>query len=405
MSDAARDEWIQRARAATIGEVAERVLNLRLPRAGELQTACPACGGTDRFALNDKKGVWLCRGAKGGNDAIGMIEHALGVDFLAAVEIITGEPPPGRDSAAPARDPAIDKERREEKRDADFVRRQDESVEMRAAIDEATAFFDGAAPISGTIAEDYLEARGILLHQIGSDDLRFFAFADYWGFPDPKAQEQVLLGRFHCMVAAIRDVEGRIIGCHRTFLDAGKAEGERQPSGRAIKLRPPGDRNRNAAKKVLRHWRGGLIRLGPIEETVAIGEGIESTCSWRILADQNAFGDDFVGVSIAAGVALGNLSGGATGTIPHPNPPKGRASASIMNREPDPEKPGLILPPHVRRLILILDEDSDPTTTRAQIITGARRYAAAGVEVMVSRPGPGLDFNDLLLAGMKESAA
>ena len=114
MSDPARDEWIDRARSARLGETAERVLNLRLPRAGEYAGPCPACNGVNRFSINDKKGVWNCRGAKGGNDAIGMIEHALGVDFLAAVEIITGEPAPGRDAQAPRRDPEIERERREE---------------------------------------------------------------------------------------------------------------------------------------------------------------------------------------------------------------------------------------------------------------------------------------------------
>jgi hypothetical protein len=78
------------ARDADILAAARRVgANLRRVTATEWAGPCPACGGTDRFAVNTKRQVFNCRGF-GGGDVIGMIQHALGVDFLGAVEFITG---------------------------------------------------------------------------------------------------------------------------------------------------------------------------------------------------------------------------------------------------------------------------------------------------------------------------
>ena len=49
----------------------------------------PGCGGTDRFALNKELGIFNCR-RFGGGDTIAMVRHALGLDFVEAVEFIVG---------------------------------------------------------------------------------------------------------------------------------------------------------------------------------------------------------------------------------------------------------------------------------------------------------------------------
>ena len=57
------------AKALPIGELVERLQIPNLKRqSGELVGPCPACGGTDRFAINAAKGVFNCRscGANGG---------------------------------------------------------------------------------------------------------------------------------------------------------------------------------------------------------------------------------------------------------------------------------------------------------------------------------------------------
>src|SRR5277367_1751262 len=84
---------VEAARAADIVALGERVgARLKRVTATEWKWAgpCPACGGTDRFALNTEFGTFNCRGF-GGGDAIAMVQHARGLDFVAAVEFITGE--------------------------------------------------------------------------------------------------------------------------------------------------------------------------------------------------------------------------------------------------------------------------------------------------------------------------
>jgi phage/plasmid primase-like uncharacterized protein len=81
---------LARARAVTIAAAAE-MLGMKLPRIGELIGPCPHCGGRDRFSVNVRKSVWNCRGAHGGNDALSLVQHALGIDFRGAVAFLAGE--------------------------------------------------------------------------------------------------------------------------------------------------------------------------------------------------------------------------------------------------------------------------------------------------------------------------
>jgi putative DNA primase/helicase len=97
---------LDRARGVSIAEAAH-LLGLRLPRVGEHEGPCPACGGRDRFSINSRKGVWNCRGAGGGNDAISLVKHVRGVDFKGAVELLAGErdlPPAPQPRPAPQSD-------------------------------------------------------------------------------------------------------------------------------------------------------------------------------------------------------------------------------------------------------------------------------------------------------------
>ena len=67
---------------------------------------CPRCGGTDRFSVNIKRGVWNCRKCRVGGNVIKLVEHLDGCDFLSACAILTGEPPPkgnGKDTVAEPR--------------------------------------------------------------------------------------------------------------------------------------------------------------------------------------------------------------------------------------------------------------------------------------------------------------
>ena len=408
------EAWIQKARDAKIEHVAE-ALGIRMPARGEFVGPCPTCGGTDRFSINSKKQVFNCRGAKGG-DALEMVMHVNGCEFVQACEFVNDEPPPRRESTARPRDPAIDRERREEHQDEYIARERQESAELLRSIERATALFEQGAPIAGTMAEDYLERRGIALEPEICADLRFIPNLAYRGFihksgarndnGDPFPDIEVELGAYHCMIAAVRDAQGRVTGIHRTYFDAGKTtlEGAKPPSGQPIKLRPPGDRTRNRAKKAAYRVGGGLIMLGLVSETLAVGEGIETGLSWRSLARAGWFGEDFMSASAAAAYSLGNLCGTATGTIPHPRPPKGHSNAMIANGEPDMASHAIWVPPGVKRLILLGDGDSDPAATRARLCTGAERFRRLGLEVFVCMAPNGFDWNDVLLESIKAAA-
>lgn len=385
------EAWANIAREKDILEMAG-ALGARLRKAGaaEMVGPCPICGGTDRFSINSKKRIFNCRGSGEGGDVIAMVQHVRGCDFIAACEEITGEPPPKGESRQRQRDPEIDRERRQERREADLVARKEDAAELSKAMESAAALFARARPLSHTAAEDYLDLRGVLVSDSILGDVRFIPGLEYFGYADASADEQTELGRFHCMASAVRDVTGDIIGVHRTYID---------PAG--TKLKPPGDRNRNAAKKGFQRIKGGLIRLGEIGETLAIGEGIETTLSWYQMARHGEFGDEWVDPSIACAVSIGNLCGSATGSVPHPTI-KGR---TISNGEPAADAPGAVIPAHVRRIVLIGDGDSDRAATVASLLTAARRHRAAGLETFICMAPAGQDFNDMLLAATRDGDA
>ncbi len=82
---------ITRARSIPIENIInERGIKLRgkIDRAGP----CPRCGGDDRFAINTKKQVWLCRGcAPKGGDGIKLVQHLDDISFPEACEQLSGE--------------------------------------------------------------------------------------------------------------------------------------------------------------------------------------------------------------------------------------------------------------------------------------------------------------------------
>lgn len=369
------EAWIDRARSTDILEVATEMGAVLRRSAGEYVGPCPRCNGTDRFAVKPSEAVYNCRGA-GGGDVIALVMHVRDVPFMEAVEIINGEPPPRRDTQVRPVDHEIQRERREERRDVEIGRQEAEREKQGRNADRAARIFNQSSPIAGTLAEAYLRRRGIVASSDLLADLRFAAGLDYRGYADPDATEETALGSFPCMVAAIRNVAGEIIGLHRTYLD---------PSEPA-KLKPPGDPRQNKAKKSFGTVKGGAIRLGPIKPIMAIGEGIETCLSWFLL---DTGGPHDLGLMCA--VSLGNLAGETTGSMRHPS---GRGT--IPNCTPDPDKPGIILPDEVREVIILGDGDSDWFATHARILTAARRFQEQGRIVSVHYAPPKADFNDVL---------
>lgn len=86
---AERAAWAGQARAVRIeDELARRGIKLRggVDRFGP----CPACGGTDRFSINVKKQVWICRKCPAGGDVIALVQHLDGIGYIDAIAHLAG---------------------------------------------------------------------------------------------------------------------------------------------------------------------------------------------------------------------------------------------------------------------------------------------------------------------------
>ena len=159
MSSVAFDQWVQRARNVPLAaELARRQITLKgrgINRAG----ACPCCGGSDRFGVNLKKGLWHCRACGAGGDTIALVQHLDGVDFVAACATLAGPLPAMRDQARRSA-----QRRLIARRQRSMVRiwRGDPERYEREQHRKATWLWSQRQPIAGTPAEIYLrDARKI----------------------------------------------------------------------------------------------------------------------------------------------------------------------------------------------------------------------------------------------------
>lgn len=314
---------------------------------------------TPSFTVNDEKGFYKCFSSGAQGDVIDAVMSLTGRSFPEAVDWLGGV-----QELSPEERARIEQKRREET--------AREKAERERLMSEAERAFERAVPVYGTPVEAYLRKRGLEPDPSWAFDLRFLEIP-YKGFPDPHSEVGELLGRFPAMIAAIRNVSGKLIGIHRTYIDP-------ETFG---KLRV-GDARRNAAKKVFGEVTGGMIRLSPPGLRLAIGEGIETSRSWRLLnPDEDT--------SVAAGVSLGNIAGSATAHVDHPT----AEGKKIPNGEPDMARPGLELPPDVLEVILLGDGDSEPVNTRCNILVAGRRFRAQGRGVGVDFAPRGKDFSDV----------
>ncbi|MGB0497282.1 MAG: DUF7146 domain-containing protein [Rubricella sp.] len=116
--------------------------------------------------------------------------------------------------------------------------------------------------IAGTLAERYLASRGIVgIRNVGA--LRFHPHCYYWreGEPDPEELEA-----WPALLAKVTDIDGKLTGLHRTWLDP-------ETAGKA-----PLDPNRKAMGNLLGHG----VRIGAATDMLAAGEGLETMLSLRM---------------------------------------------------------------------------------------------------------------------------
>jgi len=182
-------------------------------------------------------------------------------------------------------------------------------------------------PIAGTLAEMYLRRRG-LTYLENSASLRFHPRC--YHRPDASSPTEA----WPAMIAAVTDLEGRITGAHRTWLD---------PSG--CHKAPIGTPRRSMGQLL-----GHAVRFGVARDVMAAGEGIETMLSLRCVMPN---------LPTAAALSAAHLV-------------------------------ALRLPERLRRLYIA--RDNDPAGEQAAAAL-ADRALKAGIEAIVLSPQHG-DFNE-----------
>ncbi|WOH57762.1 toprim domain-containing protein [Bradyrhizobium sp. BWC-3-1] len=204
----------------------------------------------------------------------------------------------------------------------------------------ARRLFAISSPIEGTLAETYLQRRGITrVHHDGS--LRFHPRCYY------RPDDHLPTETWPAMIARVTDLDGRITGVHRTWLDPDCFDGVRL--GKA-----PIDTPRRAMGDLI----GNAVRFGVVDDVLAAGEGIETMLSLRYLLPT---------MPMAAALSANHLS-------------------------------AMTLPSSLRRLYIARDADAAGDAVLAIL---SQRAANAGIEVVVLSPQLG-DFNeDLHVFGLE----
>ncbi len=363
------DPRLIEAKAISISEVIDRLGIAGLKRmANELIGPCPLCGGRDRFGINLRTCAFLCRKCDlRGGDQIALAMGVLNMDFKGALRWLCGDKPAHLDQAE------IDRRR---KRAAEADRKQQEAQDRyrRKAIADARVIWKNARPGHLGIVPAYLEARGIdpsLLSGI-PDALRFIVDHPY---VKKIGRDYVTAHRGPCMIAGILNMAGELTAVHQTWVD----------------INPPHSKARIAhegellpAKLVRGSKKGAAICLHTPDraDTLVMGEGIETTLTALIA-------DPFPNAAYWAGVDLGNMAGRMR-----------RVKGKRYSGFPDMSDSVAFVPPSwVKRLVFIMDGDSDPAMTRAKLECGLQRAMALrpGLKGQIVRAGEGVDLNDVLV--------
>lgn len=402
--DAAFEAWRDRARGADILDAAMRLgfgAGLK-QRSREHVGACPrGCSGggakgkkPDGFAINTSKQVFSCRPGGAGGDVIAMVMHAQAVAFLAACELINGEPPPAQgtqltpEAKAAADHARVESAERAKRRDADdnLYRQR----ERRTVAD----IFARAHPLAGSSAADYLARRGLSFPPTPEGRAERIKCVEAMPYHVGK---DTVVHRGPAMVMPIVDA-GRVFrGLHLTWLDLTTPKGK-------LALEHEGELL--DAKKSRGSVSGNHVELiGPIApRRLVLAEGAEKAIAvWQALAHNAARGLLPVGgipldeTAFWSACNLGNLAGAASDTIAHPTRRHARTNrvAKVAGLVPDFSAPAIAIPDSVVDLVLLGDSTSDEFTTRLALCRAAARYARPGLAVRVAWAPAGADFDDL----------
>ncbi len=223
--------------------------------------------------------------------------------------------------------------------DPDPAPKANRSPVQTGSPEAARRLFAISQPIARTLVEAYLHNRGITaLHEAGA--LRFHPRCYYR--PDEDAPTET----WPAMIARVTDLDDRITGAHRTWLD---------PSGHG---KAPIDTPRRAMGDLL----GNAVRFGVANDVLAAGEGIETMLSLRCALPT---------LPMAAALSANHLA-------------------------------AMLLPLTLRRLYIARDADA---AGDAAVTSLTLRAEAAGIEAITLSPTFG-DYNeDLRTLGIDELRA
>lgn len=213
------------------------------------------------------------------------------------------------------------------KDDPSIERRRSGTPTVSRPIDSARRLFHMSQPIAGSLVERYLRHRGLAgLGNLYS--LRFHPRCYYR--PDKSSAVEA----WPAMIAVVTDVDGKITGAHRTWLD---------PSGRD---KAPIANPRRAMGDIC----GNGVRFGASLDVMAAGEGIETVLSARSLLPS---------MPMIAALSAAHLA-------------------------------ALMFPPTLRALYVLRDNDPAGRKATAQL---TERAIAEGIDAITLVPQLG-DFND-----------
>jgi hypothetical protein len=182
-------------------------------------------------------------------------------------------------------------------------------------------------PIHGTLVQTYLRERGITDLR-GTGSLHFHPRCYY------RPEEHSPTETWPAMIAAVTDLDGKITGAHRTWLDPRRRD------------KAPIDTPRRAMGDLL----GNAVRFGIGSDVIAAGEGIETVLSLRqVLPD----------MPMLAALSAAHLA-------------------------------AILFPDTLRRLYIVRDNDPAGDAARDTLI---ERADAGGIEAIVISPQLG-DFNE-----------
>lgn len=199
-------------------------------------TACPVCGGKDRFRFDDKegRGTWFCSHC-GAGDGVSLVMAIKGLDFKPAAQEI--EAIAGVVQTAPV------------------AKLPDEAQKLEAL---RRVWAESKPLAMGDEVMRYLAGRGLNL-STPPDNLRLHPALPYH-------DGDKFIGKFPAMVARVQAPDGTGATLHRTYLkDSRKAPVE------CTKKLMPG-----------RPVTGAAIRISGVGEVVGIAEGIETALAASI---------------------------------------------------------------------------------------------------------------------------